>query len=69
MITWWLLDDHSNSGIGQYAVLPYSRVWDYLMLIRDYWGHLMTNNYQKKLSLFDDYFTVYLTPIIPMIQS
>ena len=46
------------------AILPYSRVRDCLMLIRDYWGYLMTNNYQMKLSLFDDYFIVYLTPII-----
>ena len=50
------------------AILPYSRVRDCLMLIRDYWGYLMTNNYQMKLSLFDDYFIVYLTPIIPKIQ-
>ena len=28
----------------------------------------MTINYQIKLLLFDDYFIIYLTPIIPIIQ-
>ena len=46
----------------------YMLVCDYLMLVLDYCGYLMTNNYRIMHILFDDYSMVYLTPIIPIIQ-
>ena len=60
VIIWWLFDDYLWAfKLGKWAILPYSRVWDYLRLIRDYckkmgapqpiyWStnYLLTNNYQ-----------------------
>ena len=34
-------------------------IWNYLIIIWDYWSYLITNNYQIKYILFDDYFIDY----------
>ena len=70
MIIWWLFDDYLwLFELPNRDVRPYSGVCDYLMIICNYWSYLITNNYQIMLSLFDDYFIIIFTQIIPIIQT
>jgi len=70
VIIWWLFDDYLwLFELPNRDVRPYSGVCDYLMIICNYWSYLITNNYQIMLSLFDDYFIIIFTQIIPIIQT
>ena len=42
-------------GFKIFKILPYLQICDCLMLIRDYCGYLITNNYRIMHVLFDDY--------------
>ena len=70
VIIWWLFDDYLwLFEFPNRDVRPYSGVCDYLIIICNYWSYLITNNYQIMLSLFDDYFIIIFTQIIPIIQT
>ena len=67
-----IIRDYSNFKLANRVILPNLQDCNYSMLILNYCGNLITNNYRMMhdfSDLFDDDVMVYLIPIITIIQN